>query len=170
MQIVSGPGTQVSHLRTVCPGFDFIDVACTLLRCNTYLRHYNCFFFKNVITLDIDRYLGKVGVTIPFCFSKLFLVDTFICPFWRPLVPLFWISGDVSSGFQSQSGFYLICLFCGGECNVHSLTSKSGAPPTNMLTAIMVAGRFPTCLLNVFGGHIGMSDFGATGTPILDFW
>ena len=27
------------------------------------------------------------------------------------LVPLFWISGDVSSGFQSQSGFCLIRFF-----------------------------------------------------------
>ena len=27
--------------------------------------------------------------------------------FLGPLVPLFWISGDVSSGFQSQSGFSL---------------------------------------------------------------
>ena len=27
-----------------------------------------------------------------------------LCPILGPLVPLFWISGDVSSGFQSQSG------------------------------------------------------------------
>ena len=40
--------------------------------------------------------------------------------FLGPLVPLFWISGDVSSGFQSQSGFCLIHYFCGGKCNVHS--------------------------------------------------
>ena len=31
-----------------------------------------------------------------------FLSDTFTCPILGPLVPLFWISGDVSSGFQSQ--------------------------------------------------------------------
>ena len=37
-----------------------------------------------------------------------FLSDTFTCPILGPLVPLFWISGDVSSGFQSQSGFCLI--------------------------------------------------------------
>ena len=30
------------------------------------------------------------------------------CPFVGPLVPLFWISCDVSSGVQSQSGFCLI--------------------------------------------------------------
>ena len=32
-----------------------------------------------------------------------------------PLVPLFWISGDVASGFQSQSGFCLIPI---AEANV----------------------------------------------------
>ena len=39
----------------------------------------------------------------------------FFLNFWRtwvlfvgPLIPLFWTSGDVSSGFQSQSGFCLI--------------------------------------------------------------
>ena len=37
---------------------------------------------------------------------KNFLLDT--CPFVGPLIPLFWTSGDVSSGFQSQSGFCLI--------------------------------------------------------------
>ena len=43
----------------------------------------------------------------------------------RPLVPLFWISGDVSSGFQSQSG--LPYSHCRGLCNVCSLRSTSGA-------------------------------------------
>ena len=38
---------------------------------------------------------------------------------------LFWISGDVSSGFQSQSG--LPYLHCRGKHNVHSLRSTSGA-------------------------------------------
>ena len=48
-------------------------------------------------------------------FFKVFLSDTFTCPLLLPLVPLFWISGDVSSGFQSQSGFCLICIV---EANV----------------------------------------------------
>ena len=59
-----------------------------------------------------------------FVFLK-FLADT--CPFLGPLVPLFWISGDISSGFQSQSGFCLIRYFCGGECNIHSPRFTSGA-------------------------------------------
>ena len=55
--------------------------------------------------------------------------------FFGPLVPLFWISGDVSSGFQSQSGFCLICYFCGGECNVHSPRFTSGATLADLLAA-----------------------------------
>ena len=38
-----------------------------------------------------------------------------MCPILGPLVPLFWISGDVSSGFQRQSGFCLIRI---AEANV----------------------------------------------------
>ena len=43
-----------------------------------------------------------------------FLTNT--CPFWGPLVSLFGISGDVSSGFKSHSGFCLIQFFA--EANV----------------------------------------------------
>ena len=39
-------------------------------------------------------------------FLKKILLVT--CPFVGPLIPLFWTSGGVSSGFQSQSGFCLI--------------------------------------------------------------
>ena len=39
---------------------------------------------------------------------------------------LFWISGDVFSGVQSESRFCLIHFYV-GECNVHSLRSTSGA-------------------------------------------
>ena len=38
-----------------------------------------------------------------------------MCPILGPLVPLFWISSDVSSGFQSQSGFCLIHI---AEANI----------------------------------------------------
>ena len=43
------------------------------------------------------------------CFCFVFLIfggHKFFC---GPLIPLFWTSDDVSSGFQSQSGFCLIC-------------------------------------------------------------
>ena len=68
---------------------------------------------------------ATIGLTATFFkkFLKTFLADT--CPILGPLIPLFWISGDISSGFQSQSG--LPYLHCGGERNVHSLRSTSGA-------------------------------------------
>ena len=53
--------------------------------------------------------------------------------FWGHWYPCFWISGDVSSGFQSQSG--LPYSHCGGECNVRSLRSTSGATLANLLAA-----------------------------------
>ena len=76
-------------------------------------------------------------VSFFFFFFLKFLADT--CPFLGPLVPLFWISGDISSGFQSQSGFCLIRYFCGGECNVHSPRFTSGAT----LADLLVAGAQP---------------------------
>ena len=49
-----------------------------------------------------------VYFSIPNIFSfSFFLLNYFcrdICPFVDPLAPLFWTSGDVSSGFQRQSG------------------------------------------------------------------
>ena len=75
----------------------------------------------------------------------MFLADTYIYPILGPLVPLFWISGDVSSVFQSQSGFCLI-HFCRGKCNVHSLRFTSGATPAHLLTVGMATSHFPTCI------------------------
>ena len=66
-----------------------------------------------------------------FFFFKVFGGHT--CPILGPLVPLFWISGDVSSGFQSQSG--LPYSHCGGECNVRSLRSTSGATLADLFAA-----------------------------------
>ena len=64
-----------------------------------------------------------------------FLAHT--CPFFGATVPLFWISGDISSGFQSQSGFCLIRYFCGGRCNVHSPRFTSGGTLADLLAADM---------------------------------
>ena len=75
----------------------------------------------NSVMHNVSRYIFcKHGLYIYFIFLK-FLGDTHVlfgghaCPFWGPLVPLFWISGDVSSGYQSQSGFCLIRI---AEVNV----------------------------------------------------
>ena len=67
-----------------------------------------------------------------FFFFKTFW-QTHVLFLGGPLVPLFWISGDVSSGFQS--GFCLICYFCGGECNVHSPRFTTGATLADLLAA-----------------------------------
>ena len=63
------------------------------------------------------------------------------CPFLGPLVPLFWTSGDVCSGYQSQSGqpyshlaeVYMIC----------SRRFISGATPFPVYMASIAAGHFP---------------------------
>ena len=69
-----------------------------------------------------------------------FLLDT--CPFFGPLIPLFWTSGDVSSGFQSQSGSALFEL-CGGVRDICSLRFTSGATPLTVYIASIAAGCFP---------------------------
>ena len=76
-----------------------------------------------------------------FYFLKIFLGDT--CPFMGLLIPLFWTSGDVSSGFQSQSGFCLIqaCRRC--MCYICSERFTSGATPANLLQSVWQ----PSCSL-----------------------
>ena len=69
-----------------------------------------------------------------------------MCPILGPLVPLFWISSDVSSGFQSQSG--LPYSHCGGERNVHSLRSNFGATRADLLAALLQPVRSPHIYMN----------------------
>ena len=52
----------------------------------------------------------------------------------RPLIPLFWTSGDICPGFQSQGG--------------------CGATPANLLMASMAAGRIP----NMHVAEVGCRD------------
>ena len=65
-----------------------------------------------------------------------------------PLIPLFWISGDVSSGFQSQGGFPCLCALP-PVCN-KVLKFTSGATPAGLLVESMAAKLFHprtcTCL------------------------
>ena len=58
-------------------------------------------------------------------------------------VPLFWISGDVFSGFQSQSVF-LPYSHCEGECHVRSLRYTYAAISANLLTVSIVGQQFKT--------------------------
>ena len=95
-------------------------------------------------TVDICRL--SVYNQFRFVLHSFYFEQSFFFSFLGPLVPLFWISGDVSPGFQSQSGFCLIRYFCGGECNVHSPRFTSGATPADLLTPSMVISHFPTCI------------------------
>ena len=61
-------------------------------------------------------FLEKLEPMIGFRFFFFKVFGGHTCPFfWGPLIPLFWISGDFSSGFQNQSGFCLIRI---AEANV----------------------------------------------------
>ena len=61
-----------------------------------------------------------------FCF--FFKIFVGACPFVGPLIPLFWTSGDVSSGFQTRVGSALFALGR-GICNIRSLRFTSGVTP-----------------------------------------
>ena len=67
------------------------------------------------------------------------------------MIPLFWTSGDLFSGFQSVALFTLI----GGVRDIHSLKFISGVAPADLL-ADMAAIGFPTCL---FQQRIRLGDF-----------
>ena len=76
-----------------------------------------------------------------------------MCPILGPLVPLFWISSDISSGFQSQSG--LPYSHCGGEHNVCSLRSTSGATHADLLAAGLLPVLPPhTIMMHLIGYKI----------------
>ena len=66
--------------------------------------------------------------------------------FVGPLIPLFWTSGDVSSGFQSQSWAALFVLSRGVYVTC-SLRFTSGGIPTDLLVASIVAESFSTMYL-----------------------
>ena len=59
------------------------------------------------VTTDVLKNETELGEVFLFCF---YLSNAFTYPILGPLVSLFWISGDVSSGFENQSGFCLICI------------------------------------------------------------
>ena len=89
-------------------------------------------------------------------FFKVFLLDTCTYPILGPLVPLFWISDDVSSGFQSQSGFSLIRM---AEASIMYIPWD---PPlmlhvANLLTVSIVGQQFKTVVQLYFGSFNQMN-------------
>ena len=106
------------------------------------VRHFTASKQECLENIQISHFnISENSNAILIYFCCCFLADT--CPFWGPLAPLFCISGNVSSGFQSQSGF---CLIHGDECNVHSLRSTLGATPAVLLMASITASHIPTCI------------------------
>ena len=69
-------------------------------------------------------------------FFSQFLADT--CPFLEG----HWYSCFGFLGFKARVGSALFA-FCGGECNVHSLRSTSGATCANLLAASVQPVSFP---------------------------
>ena len=64
-----------------------------------------------------------------------------VSPFCGATDTQFWTSGDVSSGFQSQSGQPYSC-FDGGIHVTCSIRFTSGVTPADLLVACMVAKPF----------------------------
>ena len=63
-------------------------------------------------------------------------------PILEPLILLFQTSGDISSGFQSQSR-KPYSQFGGGVCGICSVRFTCGATPLPVHMASIVAGYFP---------------------------
>ena len=122
----------------------------------TLLSHeLNIFNWVKIKFAYLSDHSFKISLLIetPMCVAKFLILKSFFlkfladtCPFLGPLVLLFWIFGDVSSGFQSQSGFCLIRYFCGGECNVHSPWFTSGATLADLLAVGMQPVTSPHAL------------------------
>ena len=87
--------------------------------------------FYIILIQPIARNLYRKSFSLIRVFK--FFMDT--CPFVGPLIPLFWTSGDVSSGFQSQSG-QPYSHFGGG---IHT----SGVTHFPVYNASIAAGHFP---------------------------
>ena len=82
-------------------------------------------FLLGVIT-SVDFFKKNVGKHQP--------------PFVRPLMPLFWTSGDIYSGFQSQGGspdLHVLSPACNGI-----LRFTSDVTPADLLVSSMAAKPF----------------------------
>ena len=93
------------------------------------------------ILLIFEKCHFLVGLSLHF---KKILKD--ISLFVMPLIPLFWTSGDVSSGVQSQRAFKALFTLGGGICDIHSLRFTSGVTPADLLVARMAASLLPSCV------------------------
>ena len=89
----------------------------------------------------------KVKSHSTMCFFLVFLFSSFTdtCPFFLGhWYAYFWFLVTSLLGFKARVGSVL--FICGGQCNVHSLKSTSGATLANLLVASSAASHFPTCI------------------------
>ena len=108
-------------------------------------------FDTNEINTKHDKGL-KLAKTVVKVFFKILLDPS---PFVGPLIPLFQISGDVSSEFQSQSG-QPYSHFGRGVFDISSLRFTYGVTPLPMYMATIVA----SCLPNMhIAAEVGCWDF-----------
>ena len=70
--------------------------------------------------------------------------------FWGPLIPLFWISGDLCPGFQSQGGSLFACFLA---CVILRFTS--GGTPADCIEVSMAEPFQYTSLQKSTGGGPG---------------
>ena len=68
-------------------------------------------FCNNVLQVVKDTHLLMLVVDVALDMFIFFLADTYTCPILGPLIPLFLISGDVSSGFQKPERAALFALW-----------------------------------------------------------
>ena len=105
------------------------------------IESHNLFCQWQKFSYQVSAIMGRIMNAL-----KIILADLYTRPILGPLVPLFWISGDVSSGFQSQNG--LPYLHSRGKHNV--MYSPWDPPlvlllPTSCSSFSMLRGsNFPT--------------------------
>ena len=78
------------------------------------------------------------------CFLKK--IDRTCVLFVSPLMHLFWTSGNIWPGFQSQAGSHCLCAF-----SPHGfLRFTSGAKPADLLVSSMVTNLFKSIYLHTY--------------------
>ena len=104
--------------------------------------------FNTDSNLSKLQYTQIINVCIKLLFKKN-LED--ISPFVGSLIPLFWTSGEICPGFQSQGGpincIYIIWI--SPACNGF-LRFTSGATPADLLTASIAAEPFWSKYLHTY--------------------
>ena len=80
------------------------------LELHTFIEMFRAIDIIMRIPLKLSEDVGPHNFFLIFSGHKSFL--------WGPLIPLFWIFGDISHGFQSQSGQPYLHLAEAYMCNI----------------------------------------------------